>query len=744
MFRFEKHVFFSALAVVLLAVGVCFRFFGDIILHADEFLFGAWGDGLKNYFTVAYQVIHGDGLWFNGMLYPFGDHIIFADGQPLLTKVLQFFIEPDVNNGPKIIAIMNLLMIGSLVITAWCVHRLLVWNYVGTWFAIPFSLTIAFLSPQVARFGGHYALGYTFVIPLGWLLIASFSRSKWPWLIAVLSSFFALGVGFLHPYYLFIFVIFLGAVLGWELIINRFQFAKVGQLIPRIFTLLVPLVLFMLYQHSVDPYTDRPTSPGGMFSHMATFQSVFTPVYDPFYNLFHSYFFRIFIPSSWEGNAYIGLVASFTAFASIFVLAKRAISRRWKLLTHPVLPPTLKDGLIPAIIVLLFAMGLFHRLGLHWLSDFISPIKQFRSLGRIAWVFYYVFSVWVVYHLYVLFRHFRSLHKGKYTYHITVVVTVCAFVWMLDAIVNIKYHKALMLNRNAVESFSNKYVSDWQAAGVNISDHQAILPLPMQLVGSEKIGLENGQKSLLHAMKGSFSSGLPIIGGAMSRTSLNVTEKTAQLVADSLFPRPILDEMRDDLKLLLLQSDEPLNREEQRLISLSQPVFSCNEYKLYSVSIDEIKYAYAEMVVIPDSVNYSEMNFLKPNCAEKIEDRLWTAETYRVESGCRFIDSTFQDSVLLNISYWVKVDPNEELLPNRVFDCNQEWRISGTIGSKPELLDGWLLVSENLQMEAGKHHVFMTDARPGTVSRIMLRNAEETVYHRSEDGTVFINNVPLR
>lgn len=744
MSKFNRQVFFSALAVVLLAIGVCFRFFGEIILHPDEFLFGASGDGLKNYFSVAYQVIHGDGLWFNGMLYPYGDHLIFADGQPLLTKILQFFIEPDVSNGPKIIAIMNLLMIGSLVISAWCVHRLLVWNYVNPLFAVPFSLTIAFLSPQVARFVGHYALGYTFFVPMSWLLIASFSRSKWPWMIALITSAVVLALGFIHPYYLFIFVIFLGAIVGWELIINRFRFAQVEQLLPRLFALLVPLVVFMVYQNAIDPYTDRPTSPSGIFSYMATFYSVFTPVFDPFRNLFHSYFFRIFIPTSWEGNAYIGIIGSFTAFVSVLALIKRAISRKWKLLTHPVLPPILKSSFIPGILVLLFAMGLFHQLGLYWLSDFISPIKQFRSLGRIAWVFYYVFSVWVVYHLYALFRHFKSIQKGKYAYHITVLVFVCAFVWMLDSIVNIKYHKALMLNRNAVESFSHKYVSNWQTAGVNISEFQAILPLPMQLVGSEKIGLEKGQKSLLHAMKGSFSSGLPIIGGAMSRTSLDVTEKTAQLVADSLFPRPILDDMPNGLKLLILQTDEQLSYEEQRLIVLAKPLFSCADYKLYSLDIEKVKRAYSQLSVIPDSLKYSNVHFLKPNCGEKTDEKLWNAESYKVESGYRFIDSTFQDSVLLNISYWVKVDPDQELLPNRVFDCDQEWRISGTIGSKPELLDGWLLVSEDLQMEAGKHHVFMIDARPGTVSRIMLRKAHETIYHREEDGTVFINNTPLK
>lgn len=731
------------MAVVLLAVAVCFRFFGDILLHADEFLFGPSGDGLKNYFSVAYQVIHGEGFWFNGMLYPYGDHLIFADGQPLLTKILQQFIEPNVSNGPRIIGIMNLLMIGSLVITAWCVHRLLVWNYVNPWFAVPFSLTIAFLSPQVARFVGHYALGYTFFVPMSWLLIASFSRTNWPWFVAVFTSLLVFAFGYIHPYYLFIFVLFLGAIVGWELIIKRFRFKELEHLLPRLFTLLVPLVVFMVLQSAADPYTDRPTSPGGIYSFMATFYSVFTPVFDPFRHLFHSYFFRIFIPTSWEGNAYIGMVASVTAFVSVFALLKRFLKRRWKTLTHPILPPVLRNAFIPGILVLLFAMGTFHQLGLYWLSDFISPIKQFRALGRIAWVFYYVFSVWVVYHLYVQLRYFRSVNNGKFTYHTTVIVLICAFVWMLDAIVNIKYHKESMLNQTAQIAFSGKTASAWQEAGVAISDHQAILPLPLQLIGSEKVGLEKGHKSLQHAMVGSFSSGLPIIGGSMSRTSLQVTEKTAQLVADSLFPRTLLDDIDSEKKLLLLQSDEPLNFEEQRLVSLAEEVYRCNDYTLHSVSVDEIKLMYSQLSFVSDSIVFEEVDFIEPSKAEKLEETLWGEAAFRVETGSKLLDSTFQTAEQLNISYWVKIAPDEELIPGRVYSIDREWRSKGQIGASPNLLDGWLLVSENLQTEVGKHHVYSIQQRGGIISRIMLRKPQERLTHTDASGKRFINNVPI-
>ena len=37
------------------------------------------------------------------------------------------------------------------------------------------------------------------------------------------------------------------------------------------------------------------------------------------------------------------------------------------------------------------------ELGLEFLLDYLGVVKQFRSEGRFAWIFYYVFSVFSVY-----------------------------------------------------------------------------------------------------------------------------------------------------------------------------------------------------------------------------------------------------------------------------------------------------------------------------------------------------------
>lgn len=230
----------------------------------------------------------------------------------------------------------------------------------------------------------------------------------------------------------------------------------------------------------------------------------------------------------------------------------------------------------------------------------------------------------------------------------------------------------------------------------------------------------------------------------MSRTSLKNTEMTAQLVADPLFPRDILHEMNDGFKLLLVSTNEPKNVEEQRIIALSEKVFEGSEYQLHSVAVEEIKLMYAEIAAACNQkADTGNVVYLKPSNSKPQEEKLWGAPVYEVEPETALLDSTFQESQHLNLSYWVKVDPKEELLPNKALLVDGQQVSGGMIGSSPNLLDGWLLVSQDLNIEAGKHHVFMITTRRGTIGRVMLKATSDTIIHTEESRIRFLNNVPI-
>ena len=173
-------------------------------------------------------------------------------------------------------------------------------------------------------------------------------------------------------------------------------------------------------------------------------------------------------------------------------------------------------------------------------------------------------------------------------------------------------------------------------------------------------------------------------------------------------------------------------------------VFESDAYRLYSTSSDSIKSLYAHVSTLPSSVSYSEdYGYLIPKQFTALSEDLWGAPVYEMEKMYHLLDTVFPTSETLTFSYWVKVNPDDELLPNRVYSIDREWKSGGGIGNSPNLLDNWLLVTEDIKTEAGKHHAFVIHARGGIIGRLQLRKKGETIIHK-EGELVFINNIPVR
>jgi hypothetical protein len=722
----QQLIHFSGfLAVVLLSVGICFRFYGDILHNPGGYLFGAEGDGLKNYFTVAFQAVHGNGWDFKGMLYPFGDHLFFADGQPLLTSCLQWF-NLSVEQGYVVIAALNLLMIGSLVVCAALVYLILKRCLISTWFAIPFAILIAFLSPQIARFAGHYALSYTFFIPLIWYLLIRLEAGT-PWVWAVVFAVVVMIFSFIQPYYLLMASAFLGAVILWDGISFLIRKRKLIAPLPKIIALVVPFVGFTIYMHFADIVADRPAAPYGLFGYVASFQSVFVPVMEPFRSLFTSYFFRLFVPAHWEGYAYVGFVPAICGAAALGVIL---LKKRWKDILFPVLPRAVQSFLVPACIVLLFSMAVFHYLGLSWLGTNISAIGQFRSLGRMAWVFYYVFSVWSVVYLYRGFRVLRSRSNGNLRYHAVLMVFLALGWWSLDAIVNIKAVKKQMIsNPNGKEIFGSNFRDLLNAQGINSNDFQAIIPLPFELVGSEKLELNPGSKATAIAMQAAFSTGIPLMNGVMSRTSLGVTEQLAQVVSNPLFPHKILEHLPNNRDLLVLVAHGTLSDGERFLVDNSKLIYSTSSYRLLSLSLENFNQALvkAKAIAVKDSLAI-EKPFFQASEIMVHEDELLMDE--KLATG----DYVF--------SFWLKIDPQTTSLPILEWTEGETDIYSKRCGSSAEMSDGWLLISQPFKAVAGRVQQFRFRQGGEMVCRVILRPADQNVW--SIDGYKrYFNNIAL-
>ena len=67
---------------------ICYAFLKDDLFKLHHIQLDFSGDGMKNYFAVAYQYKQEKVMWFEGMQYPYGDLLLYADGQSAFVAIL--------------------------------------------------------------------------------------------------------------------------------------------------------------------------------------------------------------------------------------------------------------------------------------------------------------------------------------------------------------------------------------------------------------------------------------------------------------------------------------------------------------------------------------------------------------------------------------------------------------------------------------------------------------------------------
>ncbi len=147
-----KERLYGILLSGVLSLVILMIFFGKIIRDPGKYYFSTTGDGLKAYFVALYHVEH-DTTTFRsaGMNYPFGELLPFTDGQPPVVNSIRFISENIGDIRDHTVAIINLLMLFSVLAGAVFLCLILTEADVKWWYAAVASVGIAFLSPQIGR-----------------------------------------------------------------------------------------------------------------------------------------------------------------------------------------------------------------------------------------------------------------------------------------------------------------------------------------------------------------------------------------------------------------------------------------------------------------------------------------------------------------------------------------------------------------------------------------------------------------
>ncbi|MBK9450744.1 MAG: hypothetical protein IPN95_15320 [Bacteroidetes bacterium] len=596
------------LGILLVMVGFFYR---QPLLEPNQTFMGGGFDGLKNYYTPWYHAKY-DSTYthFQGMNYPYGDHVVFADAQPLLSNAIKLF-----GLGDWTVAIVNYALILSIFLTGWLLFRILQrWQVNDYWAAIS-AAAVTLLSPQLVKMNGHYALAYTFVVPLIWhLSLRFFEKPGVGRSFAVAAPVFL--IGWMHPYFVMISAVFLTAfwasfsLVSWRSSKLPFKLLHFG------LQVIVPVALFTLSLKMTDPVTDRPANPYGINEYVATWSTIFMPVALPLLKGFIPEFVLKRVHPSWEGLSYIGLLSGLMFFVFWIRtganLIRSIIQRRFQ--SFQLVPgegisdPTRKliaASVLAGLAVGIFACGFPFAIKPERMTELFPPIKQFRSLGRFTWAFYYT---WVTFSFYLVWQLILWLRKRQMG-AIGLAIGVVLAGWTLfeggalneGVRLRIWVVKLMTYMEGEPGMIPGMKVSPWMAT-IQPEKYAAIVALPYYHDGSEnfRANLPNASK---YAFEASIRTGLPMLNVMMSRTSLNQTWSLLQLVTEANAPLEILDKLKDPRPILAMRFGNSKEFDGPYMQPRGELVYAQDTIQFYTLDLRALQERLlGEKTMVPDSL----------------------------------------------------------------------------------------------------------------------------------------------
>ena len=539
---------------------------GDILLHTD-------GDAFKNYYTFLYHSLYGDGLWFDGMNYPYGEHVFFADAQPLLSVPLSYF-----KILPPLIVFHWAIVIGYVLSIVFVYKVLLRFNVNWVW-ALVFSPLIVIMSPQLFKLTGHYSLAYLCVLPMVFYYHLSYHQTKqrkYAVHLLISSIVFAL----LHIYFAAMICFWIGAYSIAYLVVHANSLKdKVKYLSPLWLAAFIPIIFIKTILWLTDSTLDRPDYPYGARQNRTYLEDIYSGHISPISNWIRDIGLTETISNGKEGIAYIGVAAILILISAlIFVIVKRKrLDFRGQ--------QSLSIWIFIALTMLVFATSIIFIKCFKCL-DYAYGIKQFRAVGRFAWAYYYIATIASAV---ILYRTYQRI-SNKFVAN-SLLVAVLA-IWLTEAIPYVSWSR--YLGKHSSRKYENHLKEDAWIKGLNKyfpNDFQGILMLPYVHVGTEKIGPGASNTHLLaEAFSASLQLNLPLVDVMMSRSGWQQAFGQARISGGIYTHKPLLRNLPNDKPLLLLSNDViKLTPDEVHLLAASTYIGKVNNNEMYALYPQELK-----------------------------------------------------------------------------------------------------------------------------------------------------------
>ena len=489
-----------------------------VLRHPATVAYHGGMDGWKNIYTVAYHALHDtSAIRTDAFNYPAGEHIVFADGQPLLSGALRLTAMDSPGTAVAVVQLAPWIAVAvGLGLLTWLLARLGVSNL----YAAIAALAICALSPQLARTSGHFGLSYVFVVPALLHLLLSWVQTRQLRYI-VACGVFTGAAALLHLYLL---------ALGLALVLPTVAYVAVRDPYRRwpslgtmAATVVALAIAYYLYAVAAWPTPDRPAVPEGFFDAASSWQHVFLKPYT--LPALWAQFGGMLYPASAsiEELGYVGVVAALFCVVLVVGTLQELVNRfrttapneaRGHLQAAGATSRTsLYFGgvLLAGVLSLLLSFGIPLRYA--WFAELapdIGLLRQFRALGRFNWNFYYVINVMACVALY---RFGESRTRGEFWNRYGKRFSLLALgIMLLEGVNNVR-----AIDTNPFPLPWGERMDRWLAAIGPIDRYQATLPIPYFHIGGETLNAPLGQDDISVSTQLALATGLSNLGVYMSR-----------------------------------------------------------------------------------------------------------------------------------------------------------------------------------------------------------------------------------
>lgn len=596
------------LATIVFAVLITAITLGDIFFDPSHTIVSLASDGGKNIYTYLYQIMYGHGFWFSGMNYPFGDHLVYVDSMPALSLPLSYI--KNILPGQALMIMWWTLVLGFILSIVYT-YKILIHFKVMPFIALLFAGLIGVFSPQLFRSLGHFGLAFNCVIPMVIYWTMKFHENgfrRYPAYIYLLGLFSA----FMHPYFLAVILVWSGFyMIGYILFERNGVLINIKRLVPLVVSITLLAASFGLVMKITKTYEDIAKMPYGILAYCTTGEHIFSSSFSPIWQLIGSK--TGFKPSPFaEGYTYLGLMSITTILLAIGYYMRSRI-KKYRGLTYPSLDVFPRVWLFVAFCSLLLAMGVPFVWCGDWLLNLAPFFKQFRSLGRFSWIFYYIMTM---YSVIIIHAWYEKMHLENKSGKAALLILISFSIWAYEASGYMKNEREAVAgsrgNYNLLFAAKDK---GWEAflkeRKYDVSNFQALLSLKYMNIGTDKMWIDGDGDMMALAFEAGLQLHLPIIDAYISRTSWSVAEKQVKIAAGPYSKKEMLQYLSSPNPFLLIcRKSSDLDPDQAYLLKSADSIGQFRGATIYA--------CYPERIRQNDSLNVKRIGDIVP--FQKIED----------------------------------------------------------------------------------------------------------------------------